>query len=109
MKKLVLLPLLLLVLFAFTPAEYSTCPAPSNVQKLASGPGSISFDWDDSAPSYQVWWQKIGGFSSQVFDASASSYHFTGLSAGTYNFYFRSICDGGEPSGIIVVEEAVVQ
>ena len=109
MKKFVLLPLFLLGLFAFTPLEDLTCPTPSNVQKLSSGAGSIHFDWDDAAPSYQVWCQKIGGFSSQVFDTSISSYNFTGLSSGNYKFYFRSVCEGGEQSGIIVIEETVIQ
>ncbi len=109
MKKLVLLPLFLLGLFAFTSVEDQTCPTPSNVQKLSNGPGSINFDWDDAAPSYQVWCQKIGGFSSQVFETSTSGYNYTGLSSGNYKFYFRSVCEGGEQSGIIVIEETVIQ
>lgn len=109
MKMLLILPLMLTLVLAFSPIKEVTCPSPSNVHKSSSGPCSIGFDWDDTAPSYQVWWQKAGSLPSQVFYAETSEYLFTGLLAGDYHFFFRSVCEGGELSNIIVIEETVVQ
>lgn len=88
------------------------CPAPANVGVSAKGIGSITFDWDDCScqlNGYLVSYYRQGdAYSSPVYGTASSSYGYTGLPAGTYDFFFQTDC-GSELSDMVVIEDQVVQ
>ncbi len=103
---------LLTMLFASaTPQSPETsCPAPSNVQVTGTGSGSISFDWDNCncfSTGFTVkYLRHSDGYTSPEVFVTSSDYTFSGLQAGTYTFYFKTKCGGGE-SGIIGWEDLI--
>jgi hypothetical protein len=112
--KNVLFVLLLVIpmTFSFSTLEApldGDCGAPANVHVTNQSAGVISFDWDDvsGATGYQTWYVKQGGNSSSPSVESASNCTFWNLTAGTYDFYFQTVCDG-EVSEIIVVEDLLM-
>ena len=98
------------VLFAFKTPESTdvTCPTPTNVQVSGQSSGTISFDWDDCgclSTGFTVkYLRQSDGYTSPETTVTSSNYTFSGLTAGTYKFYFRTKC-GGETSGAIVIED----
>ncbi len=97
--------------FGFSMPETKTltsCPDPANVSVVSQTTNSITFDWDDcycSLTEYRVYYKK-GGFTSSEFSTTSSDFTFTGLSAGTYDFYFYTVC-GTEVSGFIIVQDSM--
>ena len=89
-----------------------TCPAPANVAIVSQGTGSIAFDWDDCGcmlDAYLVSYYRQGdAYASPVHETTVSGYGFSGLPAGTYDFFFQTDCGGGV-SGVIVVEDVLIQ
>ncbi|MBI5914134.1 MAG: hypothetical protein HY842_02060 [Bacteroidetes bacterium] len=113
MKKVFLLPLLLLV-FAFSEPEKAsplTCPSPANVHIAFQSSDAIAFDWDDcgcTAPVYKVYYVRHSdNYQSPAYTATASGYTFTNLPADTYDFYFYTTC-GDTTSGVIGNEEIIL-
>ncbi len=66
------------------------------------------FDWDDCGcdfTEYRTFWVKSGQAGAQ-YATTSSNYTYTGLSAGTYQFHFYTVC-GGEASSIIIDEVVI--
>lgn len=84
----------------------STCPAPENVSITAKTSGSISFDWDAvGGGSYLVYYvRQDDDYISPTYSTTNSEYSFSGLSAGTYDFFFVTDC-GSELSGGVGIED----
>ncbi len=92
------------------PADWTTCPEPENVHKTAQTYSTVSFDWDDCEcipTEYRVFYV-VNGNASQEFATTSSDFNFTGLSAGTYDFYFYAVC-GTQQSASIIIEDVVCQ
>ncbi|MCB0522472.1 MAG: fibronectin type III domain-containing protein [Lewinellaceae bacterium] len=89
-------------------AQLDGCPAPANLTVTAQDDGSVSFDWDDcgcSSPVYRVYYEN-NGFSGPVYSTGSSSITVSGLSAGTYRFYFYTVC--GEGMSSIIIEDIII-
>ena len=98
---------LLISLFTGIPSSYAAdwnnCPPPSNITVTSQTATSLSFDWDDcgcAVTEYRVYFEK-DGLNSQEYSATSSDISFAGLSAGSYRFYFYTVC-GGVVSSIII-------
>jgi hypothetical protein len=89
----------------------TSCPAPSNVQVTGSGSDYISFDWDNCncfATGFKVQYQRLSdGYTSGEVLVTSSDYTFSGLQAGDYKFFFKTVC-GVETSAAIVIEDRVM-
>ncbi|HFA52129.1 MAG TPA: hypothetical protein ENJ95_24190 [Bacteroidetes bacterium] len=86
------------------------CPSPVNVSVTDQYAGAISFDWEDcvgGCNSYSVWYE-TGDYTSQQYLTNNSDISYSGLSAGTYDFYFVTDC-GGAKSDAIVIEDRLIQ
>lgn len=86
---------------ASSPSSY--CTPPVNLSISAQSQNTINFDWDDSAFSdseFAIYYTKDGQTSS-IYTTNKSEISFAGLPAGTYRFYFYSVC-GGTASSIII-------
>ena len=100
--------LLIPVCFAFTAPKNNRagggCPPPANVALTAQFGGAATFDWDDCGcdGTYHVYFVR-NGQASPEFVTGVSGITISGLTAGTYQFCFYTVC-GGEPSAIIVEE-----
>lgn len=89
-------------------AQATECPAPTNLTLTAQTGNSVSFDWDDCGcimPEYHVFYTKSGQ-TSQEYITGASAITISGLSAGTYQFYFYTVSSTGQSS--IIVEEVLL-
>ena len=97
--------------FAFTEFSTLTCTAPQNVATTLNSGGDISFDWDDctgSCTEYKVKYVRQGDqYTSSEYTTSVSSFSFTGLTTGTYDFYFYTVC-GTQVSPFITIEENIL-
>lgn len=81
-----------------------TCIAPT-VSKTGQTAGSVSFSWDavSGATEYVVWYvRKEDNYSSAVMHTSNTSINVSGLSTGTYIFYFATVCGGGTSDYVII-------
>ena len=112
MKKLLFfLALFLPFTFGFSMPEVenlTTCSDPANVSVVSKTSSSISFDWDDCGcgqTEYRVYYVQ-GEYVSPESSTTSSSFTYTGLSAGTYSFYFYTVC-GAEVSGFVVLEDTL--
>ncbi len=95
---------------AFTSPEKVVCNTPQNASTVSINQGDISFDWDDclgGCTEFKVkYFRENDSYWSSEFNTSISSYSFTGLPSGTYNFYFATVC-GGQASSFIIIEETI--
>ncbi|MEO1260009.1 MAG: hypothetical protein AAFZ15_14545 [Bacteroidota bacterium] len=114
MKKVIFFSLFVFVLtFSFANETDCgvSCNAPANVVQVAQSAGCISFDWDDCSDScteFAVWYvRQADGYKSSEARVSTSAISFSGLTDGTYDFYFRTVCGGGM-SSVIGVEDVVL-
>src|SRR5690606_38217555 len=83
----------------------ASCPAPTNLTKTFQSTSSVGFDWDDcgcSPTEYRAYFVR-GGQASPEYSTTDSNITFSGLSAGTYQFHFYTVC-GGVVSSIIIEE-----
>lgn len=90
------------------PAGFSGCPALTNLSLVAQTDSSVSFDWDDCGcdlTEYRAYFVR-GGQSSTEYPTTSSNITFSGLSAGTYQFCFYTVCGGVVSS--IIVDEVVI-
>ncbi|HFA49277.1 MAG TPA: hypothetical protein ENJ95_09695 [Bacteroidetes bacterium] len=100
--------------FAFTTAPEKTspvgaCAAPANVVVTSNSGGSISFDWDKcegDCTEFKTWYVSQGQ-ARESSSGSGSTVSFSNLAAGTYDFYFTTLC-GGQTSAAIIIEENIV-
>ena len=96
--------------FALSTPNDLTCAEPTNITNTSSLAGSISFTWDGCmgcCNGYEVQYVRLSdGYTSPLYSTASSSITLTGLASGEYEFYFRTVCDGGV-SGFIVVEDNI--
>ncbi|MEM1319424.1 MAG: fibronectin type III domain-containing protein [Bacteroidota bacterium] len=102
--------LLTLLTSAFTPSNEPTaplsnpCDAPVNIVKTIHTESTIAFTWGSSGDehSYEVRYVRIeDGFTSSLVTGT-NFVSFTGLPAGTYKFYFSTICGFGTSKEIVI-------
>ncbi len=84
----------------------STCPEVTNVQRTGQTTSSISYSWNaaSGATGYKVWFEKADGTVGGTTTVQGTSHTFANLTAGSYTFYFQSICPSGS-SGFIGIED----
>lgn len=107
----------LFLLIFLSPASYShpvhsgpqaTCPSP-NVS-VTQQSGGFSFSWDavGGASGYKVWYRRHeDNYTSSPVSTGSTSISFTTLPAGTYDFYFQTVC-GTDSSPYIVVDDLII-
>lgn len=86
-----------------------SCPEPG-VSITGASAGSISFAWNavTGASGYKIWFVRHSdNYTSPVYRTSNTTYSFSGLPSGTYDFYFQTECDSSE-SASFVIEEVVI-
>lgn len=86
-----------------------TCPVVANLEKTGETSNSISYSWDNvySGAQYRVWYTRAAdNYTSDFSYTYNNSFTFNGLSAGSYTFYFQTIC-GEESSSYIGVEDII--
>lgn len=95
---------------SFTSAACSCSNAPTNVVKTSQSISSVAFTWDAvaGATTYEVWYVRQGdGYTSSPLTVASTTASFTGLPAGRYVFYGRTVC-GNEKSDIIIFEDILM-
>lgn len=95
---------------SFTAAACSCSNAPANVVKTSQSISSVAFAWDAAAgaTAYEVWYVRQGdSYTSSPITVTSTSASFTGLAAGQYVFYFRTVC-GIEKSDSIIFEDLII-
>lgn len=107
----IVLVLLIPIVSGFTnaPVIESTCPG-LQVSMTSQSSGSASFSWNavSGSSEYVVYCIKQGdNYPSRETHTRNTSVTFSGLSSGTYNFYFATVC-GTELSDIIIIEDLVL-
>jgi len=103
--------LLISILSGFTNPDVveTTCPGPQ-VSVTSQSTGFASFSWNtvSGASGYVVFYTRQGdNYTSQQTFTSSTSIAYSGLSSGTYNFYFATVC-GGQYSEGIIIEDLVL-
>lgn len=104
---------LLLVTFCFATTLNTsdfTCSPPQDVTKISETSSSVSFEWNSCfcpGQSFEVYYVKDGN-TSTIYSVSSSGFNFTNLTAGTYEFHFRTVCASGSSADIIIAEDVVV-
>ena len=109
MKKLVyFLALVMPIMVAFRVASVPkdsecTCGAPTNVVKTEQTRSSITFDWDDieDATLYRLTARKVGAKLTN-FTSTSSTFKFDNLTSGTYEFTFKTDCNGEFSESIVI-------
>ena len=87
-----------------------SCSEPSGIAVTGKTSSAVSFAWFSvgGATSYQVYWVRLSdNTSSSVMTTSASAITVSGLSPGTYRFYFATVCAEGT-SDYVVPDEVVI-
>lgn len=89
---------------ATTPAKPLSCLAPG-VSVINQGSNFVTFGLETPADACQYYYvRKDNNASSGVMSTSNSTVTISGLAPGTYDFYFRSVCEGNETSEYIISE-----
>ncbi len=87
----------------------SGCSSPT-VTKTGQTSNSVSFSWGtvEGATAYKAWYFRRGdNYTSQVVTTGGNSISFSSLPAGTYVFYFSTVC-GGETSQAIITDDLLM-
>ncbi|MBL7828868.1 MAG: fibronectin type III domain-containing protein [Saprospiraceae bacterium] len=103
---LIFLVPLMFGLFPPKAPQEATC-LPPNVTITSQSPNSVCFSWDavGGSTEYAVWYvRENDNYTSSPIYTGNTSIAFTGLSAGTYNFYFTTVCGMDRSDGIIIEE-----
>jgi hypothetical protein len=108
--------LLLPALFVQAPGGFSegaaaslSCPS-MEVDITAQSTNSVSFSWDSVGPAtvYKVrYYRAEDGYTSSYHYTGATSIQFASLPAGTYAFYFYTVCEG-ETSPPTIVDDLLM-
>jgi hypothetical protein len=111
---------ILAFVFAFLPTMMTSpdtstttdcsCPSIGNLQKTFQSTGSVAFTWSaaSGASQYKLWYvRESDGFTSSNIYTTSTSYNFSGLAAGQYDFYFQAVCNG-ESSSFVGWEDTVL-
>lgn len=90
-----------------------TAPAicyPPNVSISGQSSNSVSFVWDSvlGASGYKVWYYRVEDhYTSSETTTGNNSIVYSNLPAGTYIFYFATVC-GGETSQPAIVDDLIL-
>ena len=90
--------------YSAPPAAAVTCPTP-DVTITDRSAGAVSFSWSaaSGATAYKIWYYRSEDhYTSSEITTGNTSVSFSNLPAGTYDFYFATICGGGSSSFIVV-------
>ncbi len=111
---------ILAFVFAFLPSVMNqstttvstdcACPSISNLQKTFQSSGSVAFTWSAAAGAtqYKLWYvRESDGFTSSYIHTTNTSYNFSGLAAGQYDFHFQAVCNG-EGSNFVGWEDTIL-
>ncbi len=106
---LMLLAFITPVVNAFTePVKSEVSCQPPSPYVSSQGTGSVTYSWSavSGATNYKVWYTRNGGDASAESSTSGTSITFNGLSAGSYQFYFVTVC--GDGASEYIVPESIV-
>ena len=95
--------------YSFKSLPTNDCPTPS-VNITGHSPGNIAFEWASvgSGAYYKVWYvRRDDNFRSADITTNNNSISFSGLSAGSYEFYFVTVCSNGL-SEIVIIDEIIL-
>ena len=70
-----------------------------NLQRTGPSQGAVYYSWSavSGASTYKVYYVRLSdGYTIPTYTISATSIDFSGLSAGSYKYYFAPVC-GSEP------------
>ena len=103
----------LLILPGFSPevGAEANCPTPEHVVLTGKTSSSVSLTWDgvDGATGYALKFVRHSDdFESSTKIIGGTSYTFSGLQEGVYDFYIVTRCGGGVGSEAFVLTEDVV-
>ncbi|MBK8567192.1 MAG: hypothetical protein IPN76_28675 [Saprospiraceae bacterium] len=87
-----------------------SCPSISNLQKTFQSSGSVAFNWSaaSGATQYKLWYvRESDGFTSSYSYTTNTSFNYSGLAVGQYDFYFQTVCNG-EGSSFTGWEDTVI-
>ncbi|MBK8706382.1 MAG: fibronectin type III domain-containing protein [Saprospiraceae bacterium] len=101
--------LVAIALFAavLTQPSHYTClylPSPYDLGLAMPSSNHASFSWDsnEQGASYKVWYYREGDNYTSTERTTSNLYiDYTNLPAGTYTFYFVTICGGGTSQSIV--------
>jgi hypothetical protein len=82
-----------------------TCDPPFDLSIAGISSNDVSFSWssNEQGASYKVWYyREEDNFTSTERITGNLHIEYTGLPAGTYTFYFATVCEGGTSQSIIV-------
>ena len=91
--------------FSLSPAVKVTCDPP-NVSITDKSSGTVSFAWDpvQYGNTYKIWYHRSeDDYTSSQTTTGSTTITYSNLPAGTYDFYFMTVC--GEGNSIIVIED----
>jgi hypothetical protein len=103
--------LLIPIVFGFTNpiVPESTCPGPQ-ISLTSQSSGAASFSWNavSGATEYVVFYVRQGdNYTSPLTHTQSTSFAYSGLPSGKYNFCFATVCENGL-SQIIIIEDLVI-
>ena len=87
------------------PATATLTCLPPEVSVTNHSSGSASFAWDtvDGAIEYKIYYTRQEDvYTSSPVMTGGTSFTFSNLPAGTYDFYFYTVCEGGSSSGFVI-------
>ncbi len=81
-----------------------TClPPEANVTNHGSGSASFAWDAVDGATEYKIYYTRQEDvYTSSPVTTGGTSFTFSNLPAGTYDFYFCTVCGGGSSSNFVI-------
>lgn len=89
--------------------EGQTCDQPSAYVTMQST-NAVSFAWDavSGATEYRVWYvREQDNYTSEVTSTGNTNITYSNLPAGTYRFYFTTVC-GMVSSGSYVIPDLII-
>jgi hypothetical protein len=87
-----------------------TCDKPIATVTMQSA-SAVSFAWDAvaGATEYRVWYERQqDNFSSSTTSTGNTNITFTNLPAGTYKFYFATVCGMGTSTSYVIVDLIII-
>lgn len=93
-----------------TPPTRSAVCYPPNASVSGQSSNSVSFVWDPvlGASGYKVWYYRVEDhYTSAETTTGNNNIVYSNLPAGTYVFYFATIC-GGETSQVFIVDDLIM-
>ncbi len=95
--------------FSAAPERMPSSCIIENLQRTGPSQGSVSYSWNSvsGATVYKVYYVRLSdSYTSPVYSTSSTYMPFSGLTAGTYRFYFAPVC--GEDTLEYIADEVVI-